>query len=220
MAAEAKKHPGRKPVHLISAGRKPGGRQAIWAAIRANRDGFTVISLAKATKTHRDTVRSYIMGLLAGGYIMVGTTDGPIPVAVFRLVNDVGVDAPRVTKDGKPVTQGAGREQMWRTMRMIHGDFSWRDLAIAASTAAVSVSEEDAKDYCANLAKAGYLIVAAKGKAIGGGLGKGGTGIPTRYRFVPAKYTGPKPPMVQRVSSVFDPNLGKIVWTAEVRHDD
>lgn len=221
--AEAKKQQGRKPVHLVSAGRKPSGRQAVWNAIRAFRDGFTIRTVSLATGVHRDTVKTYVHALLAAGYIAPDPDEATDVAQVSRgytLVKDVGVDAPRLTRDGKPVTQGAGREQMWRTMRMIRGDFSWRDLAIAASTAEVPVSEADALDYCANLAKAGYLAVVAKGKGVGAGLGKGGTGIPTRYRFIPAKYTGPKPPMVQRVQSIFDPNLGRIVWTAEVRHDD
>jgi len=75
------------------------------------------------------------------------------------------------------------------------------------------VAETDAKDYCANLAKAGYLVVMTKGKP------SGKASVPTRYRFNRAKYKGPKPPMVQRLNSVFDPNLGKIVWQEAPRHD-
>lgn len=205
---------GRKPAHLAAAGGKPQGRQGIWEAIRAQRDGFTIASLGAATDIHRDTIRTYVRGLHAAGYVEV-----PAPIAPFyRLVRDVGVEAPRVTRDGKPVTQGAAREQMWRTMKMMAADFSWRDLAITASTEAVAVAEEDAKDYCANLAKAGYLMVASPGK--GTPSARKGGGMPTRYRFNRSKNTGPKPPMVQRLQSVFDPNLGKIVWTEEARHDD
>ena len=202
---------GRKPVHLVAPGGKPQGRQGIWEAIRAQRDGFTIASLAAATDIHRDTIRTYLGGLVAAGYI-----DSPADFhdpGRYRLERDVGVEAPRVTKDGRPVTQGAAREQMWRTMKIMRGDFSWRDLAINASTADVVVAEGDAKDYCANLAKAGYLTVVMVGK----GLGKAQAGgIPTRYRFNRAKNTGPKPPMVQRMTTVFDPNLRKIVWHPEV----
>lgn len=202
-------HPGRKPIHLTAASRKPQGRQAIWEEIRAQRQGFTLTSLAAATDIHKDTIRSYLQGLEAAGYIH-RTFESPI--SGYHLERDVGVEAPRVTKDGKPVTQGSGREQMWRTMKIM-GDFSWRDLAIAASTEAVVVAESDAQDYCGNLAKAGYLVVVVKGK----GTGKGAS--PSRYRFNRIRNTGPRPPMVQRLKSVFDPNLCKIVWQEEPRDE-
>lgn len=214
----ATKHPGRKPAHLVSAGRKPAGRQAIWEAIRAQRDGFSAVSLSDATDIHRDTVKSYLTGLEAAGYIeRIGNElpkSGIVGVqaktqfakVIFRLVKDVGIDAPRVTRDGKPVIQGAGRDQMWRTLRMLAGDFTFRDLAIAASTEEVPVSEVDANDYVKHLAGAGYLILAQKG----------GPNRPARYRFNRAKNTGPKAPMVQRLKTVFDPNLGKVVWQEEI----
>lgn len=213
----------RKPAHLEQAGPVPTGRRAIWAAIRAHADGFTRSALVRVTGIHRDTVGTYLRGLEAAGYIGRPADLNPpsIPAApVWRLVKDVGVEAPRVTRDGRPVTQGLAREQMWRTMRMLKGDWSWRDLAIAASTEAQPVSETDARDYCANLAKAGYLVIVARGKGVGSGLGKGGTGLPTRYRFVPARYSGPRPPMIQRLSTVFDPNLGTVVWQESPRDDD
>lgn len=209
MEAAMMQHPGRKPAHLVSAGGKPAGRQGIWEAIRVQSEGFSLPTLITATDIHRDTIRTYLRGLEAAGYIeTVCTTSGG--VRLYRLAKDVGIEAPRVTRDGKPVTQGAAREQMWRTMKMLAGDFSWRDLAVAASTEETPVNEEDAKDYCANLAKAGYLVTTVKGK------GNGKAGVPTRYRFNRGMNTGPRPPMVQRLATVFDPNLRQIVWHAEV----
>ncbi|MDA8230376.1 MAG: hypothetical protein M0006_03465 [Magnetospirillum sp.] len=200
----------RKPVHLAQAGGKPQGRQAIWEEIRRQRDGFAVASIADATDIHPTTIRSYLTGLEAAGYIRRAVGGAPS----WTLSRDIGVEAPRVTKDGKPVIQGSAREQMWRTMRMLSGDWSWRDLAIAASTEEAPVNPGDAADYCVNLCRAGYLHLVTPGK------GTGNAGIPARYRFVRSKYTGPKPPMVQRVKSVYDPNLRRVVWFAGVRHDD
>jgi hypothetical protein len=197
----------RKPAHLASAGGKTTGRQGIWEAIRAMRTGITVKALSVATDIHEATIRTYFNGLVAAGYIAEGA-----------LVRDTGIEAPRVTRDGRPVTQGAAREQMWRTMRMLSGDWSWRDLAVAASTEAVPVAEADAADYCAHLAKAGYLAVTDCGRGAVKGV-KGG-GAPTRYRFVRARYSGPKPPQVQRVQSVYDPNLRRVVWFGGRRHED
>lgn len=203
----------RQPVHLLVASKKPTGRQAIWQLIRVMRDGFTVAGLAVATDIPRATIKSYLQCLEAAGHIERIELVEAIPTAcngAYRLINDIGVEAPRVTKDGKPVTQGLPREQMWRTMKILTADFSWRDLAIAASTEAVPVAETDAKDYCKHLAQAGYLLVVSKGKPLGR------VGQPTRYRFNRAKNTGPKSPMVQRIQTIFDPNLGQIVWHPEV----
>lgn len=209
-----------KPVHLTAAGSKPSGRQAIWEAIRAQRESFSVVSLSKATDTHRDTVGTYVRGLEAAGYVeRIGTQlpdSGIMGVAaktqfaqvLYRLVKDVGIEAPRVTRDGKPVTMGAAQEQMWRTMKIL-SDFTFRDLAISASTEAVAVSEIAAKDYAAFLAAAGYLLT----------IQKGGPKGPARYRFNRAKNTGPKAPMIQRLKTVFDPNTRLVVWQEEARDE-
>ena len=87
-------------------------------------------------------------------------------------------------------------------MRVI-GPFSILDLALNASTEEQPVKFSDARDYVANLHKAGYLVM-LEGQI-------GGRAI---YRLVPSRYSGPKPPMVQRIKQVWDPNLGKVVWSA------
>jgi len=199
---------GRKPVHLTMSAKKPGGRQAIWEEIRKLRV-FTVPQLALACKTHKKTVQSYIDCLCASGHV-VETEEAILGQRVYRLDRDAGVEAPRVRADGSAVTQGLPREQMWRTMRAKStADFDYRDLAMWASTDDVPVSEVDANDYVKNLAKAGYLILVAPTK------GGRGSSI-ARYRFDQRRNTGPKPPMVQRMKTVFDPNERKIVWFPEV----
>ncbi len=202
----------RKPVHLAAAGGKPWGRQGIWQAIRFQCD-FSLKTLMGATDIHRDTIRDYLRGLEAAGYIERLNTllDGS---PLYRLVKDIGVEAPRVTAAGRPVTQGIIQEQMWRAMRMMRGDFSWRDLALMASTVEYPVAEAAAQDYCRNLAKAGYLVLTSAGS--GGAKGKA---APARWRFNRARNTGPKAPMVQRVSSIYDPNLRKVVWVADGGHE-
>lgn len=193
---------GRKPVHLTMSAKKPGGRQAIWEEIR-RLGTFSVADITGACKAHEKTVQSYVECLLASGHV------GPAEDG-FRLVRDVGVEAPRVRADGSPVTQGLPREQMWRTMRhRSTGDFDYRDLALWSSTDEVRVSEADAQDYLKHLAKAGYLIQVAPARA-------GKAARLARYRFDPRRNTGPKPPMVQRMKTVFDPNERKIVWFPEV----
>ena len=217
---------GRKPIHLTMTAKKPGGRQAIWEEIRLRKFGFTASEVADAAKAHIDTVGTYLRGLEAAEIIskyevvpFIVADDGAIVRDETResrtpdgwmLVKDVGIEAPRVRADGSPVTQGLPREQMWRTMRSKStADFDFRDLALWSSTDDVSVNEGDAKDYLLNLAKAGYLIQVSAAK-----FGKDVR--PARYRFDQRRNSGPKPPMVQRMKTVFDPNLRKIVWFPEV----
>lgn len=197
----------RKPVHLTATAARPQGRDVIWAAIR-KLGTFTTLDLEGETHVKEATIRTYVMGLERAGYLQrIDNAPGRIPGAIraarWKLSNDVGVEAPRVTRQGKPVTQGGAREQMWRTMRIL-GTFTYRDLAIQASTETQPVAEDDAKSYCRYLDRAGYLRLTEKG----------GPGKLNVYRFITARYTGPKPPMVQRVRQVFDPNLNQVVWTA------
>jgi hypothetical protein len=187
-----------RAAHLTHKGGKPP-RQRIWEAIRAQREGFSRDSIANATRIHPATVHTYLTSLLASGHIRA--VDGGIV-----LEKDVGIEAPRVTKEGAPVTMGRAREQLWRTMKMIRGDFTYRDLAVAASTEEFPVQEMDAADYLKHLKRAGYLHVTKPGNPAG----------LARYRFNSSKNTGPRPPMVQRLKTVYDPNLGRIVWHPEV----
>jgi hypothetical protein len=201
---------GRKPVHLTMTAKKPGGRQAIWEEIRRLKT-FSVPQVAAACKGHEKTVQGYVDCLVASGHVdfAEGRFD-PQGASLLQLVRDVGVEAPRVRADGSAVTQGLPREQMWRTMRAKStGDFDFRDLALWSSTDDVAVSEVDAGDYLRNLAKAGYVIQVTPAKV-------GKAPRPARFRFDPRRNTGPKPPMVQRMKTVFDPNLRQIVWFPEV----
>lgn len=178
-------------------------RQDMWAQIRRLKQ-FTVIEVCGRLRI--DSARAYMRGLEAAGYVeRIGTAPGLVGErgrrVVFKLVNDVGVHAPRVRETGEAVTQGAARDQMWRTMRILK-EFNWRELALQASTEEQPVDPEDAKSYTKYLWRAGYLR-----------LMEPGTGpIAARYRLMPSRYTGPKSPQVQRVHQVFDRNLNKVVW--------
>jgi hypothetical protein len=177
----------RKPVHLTAAGPAPQGREAVWASIRTLKR-FTIAE--------------------AAGYLACEGSARRFAERTFVLVRDVGVEAPRVRRDGTEVTQGRAREQMWRTMKIV-GEFSVKDLAVHASTEAVPVDAEDAKSYVHYLHLAGYLRQVQPGVP----------GQPARYRFIKARNTGPKAPMVQRVRQVWDPNVKQLVWRSEGRAD-
>lgn len=206
----------RKPVDLIAAAQRPEGRQIIWQTMRKLRK-FTVSDIEGATRINEGTIRTYVRGLERAGYIKrFGRQDrsdsithvkGSFAPMIYDLVRDTGIEAPRVTRQGGPVTQGRAREYLWRTLRII-GEFSYRDLAVQAATDEQPIVEADARDYVKHLHRAGYLVATTPAKP----GNKPGTGSPARYRLLPSKYTGPLPPMVQRVKQVFDPNLGKVVW--------
>jgi len=192
-------------------------RDAIWAAIRILRE-FSVSEIEDQTRINQSTIKTYVRGLTNANYLerieCHPRTKGDTRYVEnrWRLVNNVGVDAPRVTREGKPVTQGQSRENMWRTMRII-GEFSVRELAIQATTEGVNVKPSDAKDYVKYLHKAGYLQITRPAQP----GNKSGMGTQARYRFIKFRYTGPRPPMVQRTKQVFDPNVGTVVWP---RSDD
>lgn len=200
----------RQPIDRALTRRHPISRQAIWQAIRLRAAGFSVTDLERATRMKRATIRSYVEALRAGGFVEAGSAPRFASVT-YRLVRDIGHEAPRLRRDGEPVTQGAAREQMWRTMK-IAMQFTAADLAVQASVPDSVVSEVDAKDYCKRLAAAGYLVPVAGGRA-----GNGNVAAPSVYRFVRSRDTGPLPPMVQRLKTVFDPNLNQVVWQEEPR---
>ncbi len=190
------KRTGRKPMDRLNG---YDSREAMWAVIRVLRR-FTVRELYGETTLDISTVRDYVVGLERSGILapLDGTPLAEDGATRYQLVKDVGVDAPRVRRDGTTVTQGQGRINLWRTMRIIK-EFNARVLADAASTEDCVISVATAEDYIRHLHRAGYL------KANGRG----------RYLFLYHMYTGPRPPMIQKVKRVWDQNLKKVMWSED-----
>ncbi|PVX80024.1 hypothetical protein [Paraburkholderia unamae] len=203
----------RKPAHLELIGGR-GPRQRIWEAIRKRRDGFEVTDIERATKADRYTIYTYVQGLAKGGFIEhTNKAQKRFAEKLYKLVRDVGVEAPRLDKKGN-VLRTTGNENMWRTMRII-GDFTAAELAMRASTSETTVAEATAKKYLQLLCVAGYITVIEMGHSRQQGV----AAKATRYRLLQSKYTGPRPPMIQSTKSLYDPNIGKIVWQEEPDHD-
>lgn len=204
----------RKPAHLERTGGK-GARQRIWEALRASNGSTTYAELSRVSKVDIQPLTEYMRALARAGYIESPTPDdAPIGTAkVWMLIRRAGVEAPRVTAEGKPVTQGRGTENMWGTMRRL-SSFNARELAAMSSADNVTVAEGTAKKYIAVLHVAGYLKLIQPAIQVGGKAGA----IPARYQVV-KPITGPRPPMIQRTRSLYDPNLGKVVWQEEPDHD-
>lgn len=173
---------------------KESKRQLIWQEIRKQLE-FTLNSLSSC-KIHRDTIETYVTGLRKAGFVdLVEKTaiNKPYVVTTFtenryRLAKDIGIDAPRVTRDGKILPSDINQD-LWRAMKILK-EFSVTDL-IASTTQKTTV--ENVKTYCLFLARAKYL------KRNG-----------SRYAFI--KNTGAKAPQIQRIKAVFDPNLKQIVY--------
>lgn len=173
-------------------------RQAIWDVIRSqsgNGETFTINDILREVKLDASSAREYLTGLTNGGYLSANKSTDRMVLTLYVLIKDTGHDAPRVRKDGTPVTQGQGRLQMWNTMQVIK-EFSARELACMASVETHVVAENEATTYCATLCKAGYLV------------GRAGQ----RYLLISGMWTGPQPPQIQRTKQVYDPNLKRVVW--------
>jgi hypothetical protein len=188
-------------------------RDAVWEAIRKAKGYFTARDIYKETRCSLYSVKEYLTALLNAGYLNVFDAEAAGQAADtskrYLLSRDCGVEAPRVRKDGTELTQGRSREQMWQIMRAL-GEFSALELAVNATTEQVAVAETEAKNYIYHLHKAGYLVMVKDGKP----GGRSRSGELSRYRLIPSRYSGPKPPMVQRVKQVYDPNLKKVVWSS------
>jgi len=201
-----------KATHLKRATKNQRGRDAVWARIRElSRQGdgtFTTKDIEDVTRDAFDTIRNYVAGLTHAGYLECLTPERrkkePYPEGRWKLIKDVGVDRPMIDRHGQPVKEPLGRSQMWRTMKII-GTFDKHDLAIAASTDEHVIKTSEAGYYIRYLYKAGYLSL----------VNQSTTRQAAKYRMIKTKNTGPRSPMIQKVTQVFDPNTGEVVWTAE-----
>ena len=182
-------------------------RQAIWESIRAvaaARGAFTVDDVTRGNMRH-DTVADYLRALKAAGIVAVAfQPEKPGQAIRYRLDRNPGSEAPRIRADGSEVTQGRATEALWRTMKTI-GPFTIAYLTLVASTEQVPVQLETAKSYCRFMKAAGYLRAVRTKKP----------GAPPQFHFVQSKDPGPKPPQIQRVKRVWDPNSNRVVWPPE-----
>jgi len=194
----------RLPVDQMT--KAPRGQEHIWRVIMElnQRGAFSLADIVHQTNASKDSVAEYVGRLRKAGFLAIAdeTPVNGLKRLWYRVVKPRR-HAPRLRRDGTemPPTK---RENMWRTMRM-QRKFSVRDIVVCAATSDVPIRLADAKDYVKNLHKAGYLNVVSK------------NGNAHVYMLV--KNTGPKPPQVQRVRRIFDPNLNAVVWP-EGEHND
>lgn len=184
-------------------------RQHLWNAIRALRTGFTQAELEERTGVSRHIIQDYIKVLLKSHYIAVVKEEVLNHLCsrrTYTLVQDQGVEAPRLSKTGQAVQQGRTNEALWGTLRRMFKTavVDYRQLAVFAGTSQRPISVETAKSYVLKLHAAGYLECVEP--AI-----KPPHPRPARYRLRPHMDSGPQAPMIQRDKQVFDPNWNRIV---------
>lgn len=171
-------------------------RDAMWTAMR-QLGSFTIADVSRVAKAQELAVTDYIKALVLAGIVeKVGElVMGPRGQRrrQYRLARDMGVDAPRVAKDGR-ILPPSGRQRMWRAMGILK-EFSARDLAATASLPEAPVAVGEAVYYCAWLARGRYLRQAGAG----------------RYVAIEAMRTGARAPLIQRIRRLVDANTGEVM---------
>lgn len=201
-------------------------RDKVWAAIRdlalsspgvgGRASWFSIAELASLSGVSAELVYDNVLGLsrTQPPYLEAADRNRPMSrprrdVCLWRLVRDIGVEAPRVTEEGKAHTVGLANQQVWDTMRRLK-DFDVVELAAAASTPDCPVNKSTAKNLLAPLVNAGYVVKQRENKPAL--RGQPGTAVHARYAFVRSKNTGPRAPTVSKKDGLYDNNLGAIVW--------
>lgn len=171
-----------------------GARERLWSAARRLQE-FGLDELLAKVKVARRFAVDYLAGLESAGYLQ------SVPGGRYRLVRDIGVEAPMLKRDGREIAGHCMREALWRTAKLL-GGFTVAELAVHASTERCPVIERDAVYYLRALVNAGYVVAAP------------GEGRRMHYRFLPSRNTGPRPPIARQVLQIYDPNEDRVVWQA------
>lgn len=186
----------RRKGRLVPAGMLTT-REKLWTAMRELK-AFCVPELARAAGVDRlrYNVRDYLLGLVRAGILAVEAQTSPGKHANYTLVRDMGVDAPRVRRDGTMPRESA-QSRMWKSMKILRV-FSVRDLIVYAALPDAPIAAGAALRYCQWLARGGYLAPLPREK-----------NDVTRYRFI--RDTGARAPQILSVKQLLDANTGKIM---------
>lgn len=190
MSGQHKKVPTLAPAGVLST------REKLWRAMRELKR-FRVSDLARRAGVDRSkfNVGDYLRGFVNAGIVAVEKSRRRNEASTYTLVQDRGVDAPRVRRDGTMIAEPA-QEVMWRGMKILR-EFTPLDLAAHATMGGIAIKRSTAIKYCQWLARGGYL------KALGGPCEN------HCYRLV--LDTGRKAPRILHVKQLLDANTGKIM---------
>lgn len=198
--------------NLMNAGQPyQSPRQRVWAAIRKNRDEFTIQQVADLGQMKYDSARDFITGLKNAEIIAevrrekLPNMSKKIDLIYFRLVEDYGYNAPSVDRKGNILGKKTTvNKAMWNTLRITKQPVNAHELAALSSTDDQAVSIETADSYLRFLHHAGYLKIA---RAAHHAVRK------AKYQLLPHMNTGPNPPQIQRAKQVFDPNTNQLMYS-------
>ena len=205
MTVAVERKPNRKPIQMELVGGKPA-RQRAWEQIRIHKERFQLYTISRRAEADDQTVKTYLCALMKGGYVVKLTDEELFEEAHYQLIRDTGIEAPRLNRDGQPVTQGMGQEAMWRCLRML-GPMDARQLTGHVLSSGVELKESTAKRYIKALKKAGYLQVVHPCDRQRGKM--------EVLMLIPRMDSGPRPPQIQRVGVVYDPNWNKVMHADE-----
>ena len=197
-AATKNNTPTRKPAQLEMIGGR-SSRQRIWEELRKLKGEFEMYPVARAANVDDETLKTYLYCLTAGGFVEI-VKRKRYDKTIYRRIKDNGVEAPRLTRKGEPVKQGMISEAIWRTLR-IQDSLDARLITNYVEAAGHETTMAYVKRYLGSLKKAGYLQVLHKGNAHRLEV----------IRLKPGMNTGPRAPQIQRVKTVYDPNLNKVM---------
>lgn len=187
----------RAPIVTMAGGKSH--RQRIWEKIRQMTREFTLPDVRYGDIAIEST-RDFLNGLERAGILGASEPARRGEPKRYVLLEDRGIEAPRVRRDGSWVVQGQGNEAMWGAIQVLDS-FTAQTIADIAGSAPGA-----AKTYCMFLARAGYLKIASQGKGHGNG------GVATLYQRLKTRITGPRAPMITRLKAVYDPNIHQVVW--------
>lgn len=183
------------------------GPQHYWNAMVAlsAKGGFTIADVHGLTNgCALRTVKAYVVFCANQGHALAIGERPTIKnrTATVYKVKDRRLPAPIQRRAGFENRQGRGRQQLWTAIRALKF-FTVREIAIAATTSEVAVSEKLARGYVGVLAKAGYLAEIGR---------RTRSGQQAHWKLMPAFNTGPlAPATVERGTVVYDRNLGRSV---------
>ena len=168
-------------------------REQVWDLLRTGKE-LSVQDMVLTLPFTIKQIEYLINGWVATGYVQKNKGIWKKSIPTFVLIKDIGQEPPRVNRQGEYVPQQLN-EAAWRAMR-IQKTFNARQImAVCAKAEQLGAITT----YLRMLSLAGYLqpISAVAGEY-------------TTYRLV--EDTGAKPPQILKRKSVYDANLGIVVY--------
>ena len=186
-------------------GGKPA-RQRMWEAIRNANGDFVALEIVQQSKCDLHNVYHYLRALTKANFLSANEVPstkrkGDRPTKRYTLLKNTGIEAPRINSKGEQVVAGPKYELLWRTLR-ISKTVPTQQLVDHAAAAGLKITPRSVNLYTKALIDAGYIHV----------TGRDGH---RQFTLKPYMNTGPRPPQIQNIKAVYDPNLNKVMHTED-----